>query len=192
MLDVGRVACGRIHLDQGPAEANIIGGYVEWRRQIRCGGSQDRLNTPAENSAVRAGHADIADERGAIRQDLLIGGRNMRMRAEDGADPAIKIMAHEIFVGRGLGVHIDDHDPSLAIELGSSTRSTAWNGQSTGRMKVRPSKLTTATVVPSGAARDGEFAARRRRPENSLACKCAHPLQHADDFCFLVDVVARA
>ena len=40
---------------------------------------------------------------------MLIGGRHVRVRAEDGGDAALEIVTDQVLVGGGLGVHVD-HD----------------------------------------------------------------------------------
>ena len=51
---------------------------------------------------------DVADERGAAGQDLLVGGRDVRVRAEHGADAALEVVGEQVLVGGRLGVDIDD------------------------------------------------------------------------------------
>ena len=63
-----------------------------------------------DNRVVRAGHAHIGDEGGAARQNALIGGGHVRVRADDGRDASVEIPAHGLLLAGGLGVNIhDDH-----------------------------------------------------------------------------------
>ena len=56
----------------------------------------------ADHRIVVAGHADIAHERGAARQDAQIRGRRMRMRADDNAGAAVAEIAHRLLLAGGL------------------------------------------------------------------------------------------
>ena len=61
---------------------------------------------------MRSGHADIGDVGGALGQDAFIGGGDVRVRANDGGDAPVEVIAHRyLFAGR-LGVHIhqDERD----------------------------------------------------------------------------------
>ena len=63
-------------------------------------------------------------------------------------DAAVEIAAHQLLVAGGLGVKVDEDHFDLGAAISASTRSAAWNGQSTGRMNTRPSRLNTATCTP--------------------------------------------
>ena len=61
---------------------------------------------------MRAGHAHVADERGAARKDLLIGGGNVRVRPNHRGNAPIQIPAHgHFFAGRfRVDIHDDNTD----------------------------------------------------------------------------------
>ena len=77
-----------------------------------------RIDAPAEDAVVRAAHADIALERGAAGHDLLVGGGDVRVRAQHGRDAALEVVGHQVLVGGGLGVHVHEDDLHVRRECG--------------------------------------------------------------------------
>ena len=65
-----------------------------------------------------AGHAKIAHVCGAAGQHAGIGGGDMGMSADDGADSAIEIPSESLFFGGGFGVEIDQDNVGNLTEFG--------------------------------------------------------------------------
>ena len=108
----------------------------------------------ADDQIVIAGHADVGDEGGAARQDAVVGGRRMGVRADHEARAAVEEMTHRLFLARRLGVEVDDRGVArLPSGQAASSRSTAAKGSSSGSMKMRPMALTTSTRAPSSRSR---------------------------------------
>ena len=64
----------------------------------------------ADDAVVRAGHADIGEIGSAARQNLLVCGLDVRVRADDGGDLAVEVPAHRDFLGSGFRVEVDKDD----------------------------------------------------------------------------------
>ena len=73
-----------------------------------------------EHAVVRAGHADVADVRGAAGQDLRVGRRDVRVRAEDEADLAVHVVAEADLFARRLGVDVARRAPSRSLGISAS------------------------------------------------------------------------
>ena len=63
----------------------------------------------ADHGIIIAGHADIGNESRAARQDLVIGGRRMRVRADHEAGAAVDEMTHRLFLAGRLAMKVE-HD----------------------------------------------------------------------------------
>ena len=74
------------------------------------GGLHDAIDPPAEDAFVGAGHADVALKGRAAREDLLVGGGHVGVRAQNGANAPVQMPAHQLLVTGGFGVKVDqDH-----------------------------------------------------------------------------------
>ena len=70
----------------------------------------------ADDGIVIAGHADVGDEGGATRQNLVIGSRRMGVGADNKARAPIDEMSHRLLLARGLGVQVDDDRVGAGFE----------------------------------------------------------------------------
>ncbi len=66
---------------------------------------------------MRARHADIGDVGGATRQNALIGGGHVRVRAEHGGNFPGEIPTHGLFFGSGLCVHVHNNHFDIGRKL---------------------------------------------------------------------------
>src|SRR5499433_1041780 len=73
-----------------------------------------------DHGIVVAGHADIGDERGAARQDLVVGGRRVGMGADDQTDAAVAKVPHGLLLARRLAMDIDHDGIGVAPERAGS------------------------------------------------------------------------
>jgi len=70
----------------------------------------------ADHPAPGAGHPDVGDVRRPAREDAQVGGRHVRVGAEDGGDAAVEVPAQADLLARRLGVHVDEDVVDLALE----------------------------------------------------------------------------
>src|SRR6202521_1782579 len=56
-------------------------------------------------------HADVCDVGRPTREHPVVSGRDMGVRADHGARPAVEMPFHGRFLRRGLGVHVAEDDP---------------------------------------------------------------------------------
>ena len=86
----------------------LVGGVVAHRHV----GAHDRdrlLALDADHAAARAGHADVGDVGGPAREHARVGGRDVRVGADDGGHAAVEVPAERDLLARRLGVHVDEH-----------------------------------------------------------------------------------
>src|SRR5271157_4212136 len=109
-LDRAGAAGGFVHVEQDGVHADVALGDREFRRHAVEKSLNDALLLHADDGIVRAGHADVGDVSGAPGEDALVGGGDVRVRADDHGYFAVEIPAHGLFFGRGFSVHVhDDH-----------------------------------------------------------------------------------
>ena len=97
---------------------------------------------------IVAAHAGIGHVGGAAA-DPMIGGRYMRVSADHEAHASVEIVGQRLLLARRLRVDIDDRRiGDLGERTGSSSRSRAAKGSSSGSMKRRPITLRTRTRRP--------------------------------------------
>jgi len=70
----------------------------------------------ADDATPRPGHADVGDVRGAAGQHARVGGRHVRVRADDPRHPPVEVPAQADLLARRLGVHVDEHVVDRALE----------------------------------------------------------------------------
>ena len=83
-----------------------------------------------------------------------------------------------------------DQDHVASAGSAASTRSAAWKGQSTGRMKTRPSRLNTATNAVAGGD-DGPVAPGGLGGIVGRLDDVRFVSQHVENFAAAVDVIAQ-
>ena len=74
---------------------------------------QHQLLLHADHAVVGAAHAYVGLVGGAAGEDALVGGGNVRVRAEHRGHAAIQMPAHGDFFAGGLGVEVDHDDFGL-------------------------------------------------------------------------------
>ena len=93
------------------ATSNAAGIWV----RKRCSTRSERN---ADDALVGPGHPGVGEEGGALRQDPLVGGRHVGVRADDAAHPAVEIDPQRLLLARRLGVEVDEDDLDLLVEVG--------------------------------------------------------------------------
>ena len=131
-----------------------VGGAERDRRQHHA------VDLAAQNALVAAGHADVALKRGPAGKHLFVGRRHVGVGAQHRGDASVEIASHELFVAGGFGVEVEHADGDVAGDFRQHVVG-AVQGQSTGRMKSRPSRLNTATSTPLAAGDDDPVATGR-------------------------------
>src|SRR4026209_2980916 len=79
------------------------------RKQHRTPGQEllnDGTDLAPETTLHGTTHAGVAKESGAVRENLLVRGLRVRVRADDGADFAIEKAPHGDLLARRFGVNI--------------------------------------------------------------------------------------
>src|SRR3974390_525340 len=99
----------RIGLDGDATQGRWPVRRLEARARDLAQKTRERLVLVHADDAVEvAGHTDIGDEGGASLQDAVIGGRHMRVRADDEARPSIAEVAHCLLLAGRLAMEVDD------------------------------------------------------------------------------------
>src|SRR5215470_16759051 len=70
----------------------------------------------ADHRVVVPGHADIGDKGGAAWQDLMVGGRRMRVSANHEAGATVAEVPHRLLLAGRLAMHIDEDRVSVASQ----------------------------------------------------------------------------
>src|SRR3989344_6923641 len=108
-LDLTAAAGLFIEVEQHGAQRTRAFGDIEVRRKFLHQTREGFFDVHADNRVVTAGHADIGDVAGALGQDALVGGRHVRVGANDGAYTSVEVPAHAHLLARDLGVQIHEH-----------------------------------------------------------------------------------
>ena len=105
----GATAFG-IDCRQDAAQPGVAHRDVEgtWYRGDQV--TDNAILTASEDGVVRPRHSDIGDIGSALGEDLLIGGGDMGVCAEDQTHTAIQVPAHGDFFAGRFGVHVHDDD----------------------------------------------------------------------------------
>ena len=113
-------ASGAIAMDEGGAHLGIAFRGFELPGHTCQKACQDELALDADDGVVRAGHADVGLEGGAVVEEALVRGRDVGMGAEDGGDATVEVPAEGDLFRGGLGVDVeeDDFGSGLAADLG--------------------------------------------------------------------------
>ncbi len=106
-----------------------------------------------------AGHPDVRDVGRPAREDPRVGGRDVRVRPDDGGDAAVQVPAHRDLLARGLGVHVDEDLVAAGLRRARSRPH---------RPPGTPGARRAGTRCPTGSRRRGA----RRRPRR---CTCRGP-----------------
>ena len=99
------------------------------------------LALDADHAAARAGHADVGDVGGAARQHARVGGRHVRVGADDRRHAAVEVPAHRDLLARRLGVHVDEH----VVDAARSACSAASTSGSAGRAGLHEEVAATGS-----------------------------------------------
>ena len=74
------------------------------------------LDVHAEHRIVVPAHADVGDEGRAVRQHAIVGGRRMRVRADDRGRAPVDEIAQRLLLARRLGVEVDEDGVGALLE----------------------------------------------------------------------------
>ena len=152
--------------------------------------SERGVDRHADDRIVRAGHADVGEVSRALGQDALVGGLDMRVRADNGGDAAVEMPAHGDFFGCRFGMEVDEDDARLRSQ-GVDFAQRPANGSSSGVMKTRPIRLSTPTGSPVRVRAEVAAAARHAGGEVRRAKQLRLPSDVVEHFLLVPDVIAR-
>src|SRR5919197_813493 len=77
------------------------------RRQVRDESVHDWINCASQDGIYRSAHARIAQESGATRKNLFVGGLNVGVSSNHGRNFSVKEPAQRDFLASGLPVNDD-------------------------------------------------------------------------------------
>src|SRR5712691_3856623 len=106
-LDAQSAAGGIVDLDDGALQMRLPARHLEGGVALGEEALDGGLLAHSDHAVPGPAHADVGDERGAAAEHARVSGLDMRMRAEDGGDAAVEILAHRVFLAGGLAVHVD-------------------------------------------------------------------------------------
>src|SRR3990170_2317072 len=110
-LDSPRLPRLLVHVHRHGVELRRPGGDLEAHRQRREEPFEDAFSIHADDAVPRAGHPDVGDVGGSLREDTLVRRLHVGMGADQCADLPVEIPAHRDLFARGLGVEVQDDDP---------------------------------------------------------------------------------
>jgi len=100
-------SCGKADADAGEADRLVR----EIQQRLDDADVTEMLGTlgePPDHPAARPGHAHVRDVRRAARQYPRVGGRDVRVRADDRADATGEMPAHRDLLRGRFGVEVYD------------------------------------------------------------------------------------
>ncbi len=103
-------------VDDHRVDPQVVLGGGEAHGHLRAKALERLLPADSEDARARAGHADVADVGGPVRQYPGVGRGHMRMSADDGPDTPVEVPAHRHLLGGDLGVEVDEEDVDVALE----------------------------------------------------------------------------
>ena len=136
-LDRERPAGRRVDVDLGRVEDDRPLADLEPRRQGVDEPRQDGLRVEADHAPDRAGHPEVRLVGRPARQDPLVAGDDVGVRADDRADPAVEMEPEGVLLGRQLAVEVDE--PDRRQRLGRLVEQRVGVGERVlDRLHVRP------------------------------------------------------
>src|SRR2546426_7911927 len=95
-----------VGLDEYGVHLHLARGHVEAGGHAVEKFADDAFAVHADDAGVRAGHADIGDVGGALRQDAFIGGGDGRVRGHDGGGAPPEGIDHRYLFAWRVGAPI--------------------------------------------------------------------------------------
>ena len=97
-----------VDVDDRPVQSRVFRGDLEGCRPTGPEMFDHAFDFSPDNALERAGHPDVALERGSIRQDLFVCGRDVGVRAQDGGEPTVEVSAHHLHFACRFGVEVEE------------------------------------------------------------------------------------
>ena len=121
--------------------------HLHLQRHLREAAGDGRFLLHPDDAVHGPGHADVGDVGGAPRQDPLVGGLHVRVRADDRGDLAVEVTAR--------GPPSPPQTSAWKSTITALTRERncfrsalpTWMGSRSGDRFTRPSRLMTRTAV---------------------------------------------
>ena len=99
-----------IGLDEDGVQLDVAGRYFEASGHGIEELFQDARAVHADDTVVRASHADIGDVGGAVGKNVFVGSGDVGVRPDDCSDASIEVYAEGNLFACGFGVHVDEHE----------------------------------------------------------------------------------
>ena len=109
------------YVDDASHHPRVLVGRLELDRHLGHKALDDLLPLHADHAAPRAGHADVRDEGGPLREHTSVGGRDVRVGAEHREHAAVEVPPHRHLLARRLCVEVDHHHVGLVAQPGKHT-----------------------------------------------------------------------
>src|SRR6516164_7687299 len=107
-----------VGLDDHGVHLDIAGSDLKARWEAIEELLDDARPVHADHAVVRPGHADIAAIGGAAGKHAFVGGRDVRVCADDGGNASVEIPAHGDFLAGRFRVHINQNESHVGRHLG--------------------------------------------------------------------------
>jgi hypothetical protein len=125
--DLSSLAALIVNIHDHSLQHNVILSDFELARKLSEKTVDHDLPFYADDGVEGTAHPEIRDISRSVWQDPLVGGLNVRVRAENGGGPAIEIPAHGVFLRGRLSMHIDNNDARvLPVLLENPINGPKW------------------------------------------------------------------
>src|SRR5438132_75637 len=81
----------------------VYHGHSKRSRHESQGRMEHAVDAAAQDAVIRPAHAGVGDKRRAAWENLLVGGLDVRMRAQNGGYAPLEMMAEQVLVRGCLG-----------------------------------------------------------------------------------------
>ena len=119
----------------------------------------DGICLASQDAFLSACEAGVAKKAGAAGQDLLIGGLNVSVRADQGGNASVQKSRHGDFLRSGFGVHVDEDDGGFSSERGKGgvdgLKGIVQRGHERAALEVDYRNRTDAGMPPHGGSLAG-------------------------------------
>ena len=109
-------AGGFVGVEKDAVKRNSFLGDAEALGLVGEESLDDGIHFASQDAFLSAGEAGVAKKTGAAGKDLLVGGLNVSVRADQSGDASVKESRHGDFFRSGFGVHVDEDDGSFSSE----------------------------------------------------------------------------
>jgi len=116
-LEGDSFAGGGVHVDEHAEEEDRAGGDFVGAGDAGEEAFEGDFGFHADDGVGGSDHAHVGDKGGAAGQDALVGGGDVGVGAEHGADFAVEVNGQGFFLGGGFGVEVNDLHAHVGPEV---------------------------------------------------------------------------